>query len=201
MVAHKKPPYVPLETYFEREAVSESKHEYQDGVIVAMAGAPPAHVRITTNLMRRIGNQLEGKPCEPFDSDMRVMVEACHAVFYPDQTVVCEPPRFAEAPMATLLNPALIVEVLSPSTERADRAVKFDSYRLLESIRGYVLVSQDEPRIELFHRQPEGSWTYQVARGLEANLRLEAIGCELRLAEVYARVTFPPDSAEEASEP
>jgi Uma2 family endonuclease len=197
MVAHKKPAYVPLEIYFKREAVSESKHKYQDGVIVAMAGASSAHVRITTNLTRLIGNQLEGNPCEPFDSDMRVLVESCNAVYYPDLTVACEPPRFAETPMATLLNPALIVEVLSPSIERADRGVKFDAYRLLNSIRAYVLVSQDEPRIEFFCRQADGSWRYEVARGLEATLRLEAVGCELRLADVYARVEFSPALVEE----
>src|SRR5690349_18872292 len=106
MVAHKKPNYIPLEIYFEREAASEAKHEYQDGVILAMAGASPAHVRITTNLTRLIGNQLEGTSCEPFDSDMRVLVEAYNAVYYPDLTVACEPPRFADVPMATLLNPA-----------------------------------------------------------------------------------------------
>jgi Uma2 family endonuclease len=192
MVAYTKPKTILLSTYFEREDIAAIKSEYHDGVLVAMSGASPAHIRITTNLTCLVGNQLEGKPCEPFDSDMRVLAEECNAVFYPDLTVVCEPPHFADTRLATLLNPILIVEVLSPSTERADRGMKFDCYRPLGSLRTYVLISQDEPRIELYSRQSDGSWRYDVATGLQAILLLTTIGCELRLAEVYARVVFPP---------
>jgi len=196
MVAHSKPKSILLTTYFEREDKAETKSEYHDGVLVAMAGASPAHIRITTNLTRLVGNQLEGKSCEPFDSDMRVMVQECNTVYYPDLTVICEPPRFADTGLATLLNPTLIVEVLSPSTERVDRGMKFDCYRTLESLQAYVLISQDEPRIELFSRQSDGSWRYDVATGLQATLLLDAIGCELRLAELYTRVVFPPPTLE-----
>ena len=192
MVAHAKPQSILLTAYFEREDTAEIKSEYHDGIVVAMSGASPTHIRITTNLTRLIGKELEGRSCEPFDSDMRVMVPACNAVFYPDLTVVCEPPRFADTGLATLLNPTLTVEVLSPSTERTDRGLKSDCYRTLESLQAYVLISQDEPRIELFSRQPDGSWRYDVATGLQANLPLGTIDCELRLAEVYARVVFPP---------
>ena len=192
MVAHTKPRSILLTTYFEREDTAEIKSEYHDGVLVAMSGASPAHIRITTNLTRLVGNQLEGKSCEPFDSDMRVMAEECNAVFYPDLTVVCNTPHFADTRLVTLLNPMLIVEVLSPSTERADRGIKFDCYRTLESLHAYVLVSQDEARIELYSRQSDGSWRYDVATGLQAVLPLDTIGCELRLAEVYVRVVFPP---------
>ena len=192
MVAHTKPRFIPLQTYFEGEDTATTKNEYHDGVLVAMAGASPAHIRITTNLTRFVGNQLEGRSCEPFDSDMRVMVQACNTVFYPDLTVACETPHFAETRMATLRNPTLIVEVLSPSTERVDRGLKFDCYRTLPSLQAYVLISQDEPRIEIYSRQPDDTWRYDVTTGLQAGLSLDSIGCVIRLAEVYARVVFPP---------
>jgi Uma2 family endonuclease len=200
MVAYAKPPPIPLETYFEREDAAETKSEYYNGVIVAMAGASPAHSRITTNLTRLVGNLLEGKPCEPFDSDMRVFVEKCNAVYYPDLMVTCETPRFAETRMATLLNPTLIIEVHSDSTWHTDRVDKLDCYRTLASFITYILVAQDSPRIELFIRQADGSWLYYVAKGMDAVLRLESIGCELRLADVYARVEFPTEQAAEVAE-
>jgi Uma2 family endonuclease len=191
MVAQTKQTSLLLATYFEHEDTAEIKSEYHDGVLVAMAGASPTHIRITTNLTRLSGNQLGGQSCEPFDSDMRVLAQACNAVFYPDLTVVCDTPHFADTRMATLLNPALIVEVLSPSTERVDRGMKFDCYRAIESLHAYVLISQDEPRVELYSRQSDGSWRYDVATGLQAILPLDTIGCEIRLAEAYARVVFP----------
>ena len=200
MVAIAKPPYVPIETYFKREDTANSKSEYHNGVIVAMAGASPAHIRITTNLTRLIGNQLEGKPCEPFDSDMRVRVQECNTVYYPDFTVTCETPRFDDTQLATLLNPTLIIEVLSPSTERADRGIKFDCYRTLSSLNTYVMVYQDEPRIDLYRRQPDGAWRYETAKGIESSLQIDAIGCELRLADIYARVEFKAPSPLQMSE-
>ncbi len=181
---------VTLQAYFEQEDAATTKSEYYDGVVVAMSGATPAHVRITTNLTRLMGNQLEGQPCEPFDSDMRVYVEACNVTFYPDQTVVCGTPDFANTTLATLLNPALIIEALSASTERIDRGYKFDCYRTLPSLSMYVLIAQLEPRVEVFTRQEDGSWRYEVAKGLAAEIALPAINCVLRLAEVYARVVF-----------
>jgi len=200
MVAHTQTATISLETYFEREDTAEVKSEYHNGVLVAMAGASPAHIRITTNLTRLLGNLLEGKSCEPFDSDLRVLAQACHAVFYPDLTVVCDPPHFADTQTATLLNPTLIVEVLSPSTERSDRGMKFDCYRTLESLQTYVLVSQVEARVEVYSRQSDGSWRYDVAAGLDATLRLEVLRGEFRLADVYARVVFPPAPALEVAE-
>lgn len=190
MVAHRIPPYVSLEAYLEQEDAAITKSEYYYGVVVAMSRATPAHVRITTNLTRLMENQLEGQPCEPFDSDMQVYVEACNVTFYPDQTVVCGTPDFANTTLATLLNPALIIEALSASTERIDRGYKFDCYRTLPSLSMYVLIAQLEPRIEVFTRQEDGSWRYEVASGLKAEIALPAINCVLRLAEVYARVVF-----------
>ena len=192
MVAHAKTPFVTLEEYFAREDAATTKSEYFDGEIVAMTGATPAHVRITSKLMRLLDEQLDGQPCEAFDSDMRVYVEECNVSFYPDRTVTCDTPQFMNTPLATLLNPILIIEVLSASTERIDRGYKFDCYRTIPSLATYVLISQWEPRIEVFTRQEDGSWRFDVASGLDASMPLPAINCELRLAEVYARVAFPP---------
>jgi Uma2 family endonuclease len=165
-----------------------------------MAGATPAHVRITTNLTRLVGNQLDGKSCEPFDSDIQILVPDCKTVFYPDLAVTCEIPGFAEGRRATLLNPTLIVEVLSPSTDRVDRGLKFDCYRTLDSLQAYVLVHQDEPRIELYTRHPDGSWRFEAANGIDATIRMEEIDCELRLADIYRRVVFSDRPATEIFE-
>lgn len=194
MAAQKLPVYVPLETYLAWEDEAELKSEYYDGTIVAMTGASRSHVRLTSNVAFEVRLQLRGGPCEVFDSDLRVYVEACRAIFYPDCTVACDAPQFTPSGMATLTNPTVIIEVLSPSTYRTDRGFKSDCYRSLASLAAYVLVAQDEPRIEAFVRQPDDTWRYEVASGMDGVLRLECIGCELRLAQIYARVEFLPPS-------
>ena len=115
--------------------------------------------------------------------------------YYPDITVVCGEPQPDSADILT--NPALIIEVLSKSTEGRDRVVKFDGYRALSSVTTYVLVAQDRARIECFTRQPDNSWRLDIAIGVDAVLRLPAVGCELRLAEIYARISFPPAEDDE----
>ncbi len=192
MAAQKLPVYVPLETYIAWEDKAELKSEYYDGMIVAMTGASRTHVRLTTNVALELGTQLRDNPCETYDSDLRVYVEACRSIFYPDFTVACDLPEFTSSGMATLTNPTVIIEVLSPSTYRTDRGFKSDCYRSLASLAAYVLVAQEEPRIEAFIRQPDDTWRYDAASGLDGVLRLECIGCELRLAQIYARVEFAP---------
>ena len=194
MVALGKPQYITPEEYLRREREAETKSEYENGVIIAMAGASVEHNRIAVNLLVGLGNQLSGKQCEPFGSDMRVCIGK-RKYYYPDITVVCGEPQFYSAD--TLTNPTLIIEVLSKSTEGRDRVVKFDGYRALSSVSTYVLVAQDQARIECFTRQPDSSWRLDIAIGLDAVLRLPAIGCELRLAEIYARITFPPTEDDE----
>ena len=192
MAAQKLPSYVPLETYIAWEDAAELKSEYYDGTIVAMTGASRSHVRLTTNVALELGTQLRDNPCETYDHDLRVYVEACRSIFYPDFTVACDPPEFTPSGMATLTNPTVIIEVLSPSTYRTDRGFKSDCYRSLASLAAYVLVAQDEPRIEAFIRQTDNTWRYEAASGMDGVLRLECIGCGLRLAQIYARVEFPP---------
>lgn len=191
MAAFAKRRYIAPQEYLEYERKAETKHEYHDGTIVAMAGASWAHNLITADTSRHLGNQLEGGPCVVVSTDLRVSVPECNKYYYPDGIVVCGEPRFEANVFDTLLNPLLIIEVLSDSTERIDRIEKFDCYGTLASLTDYVLISQHTPRIEHYSRLPDGGWHYVVARGLEATLPLPTIGCELRLAAVYARVTFP----------
>ena len=195
MVAQGKPSYISPEEYLRRQRDAEMKSEYENGVIIAMAGGTAEHNRIAFDLGVSLANQLRGKPCEPFGSDMRVRVSR-EKFYYPDFTLVCGEVKFDDK--NTLANPTLIVEVLSDSTESRDRVVKFDAYRALPSLMEYVLVAQDRARIECYTRQPDESWRIDIAIGTDAILPLPGIGCELRLAEIYARVSFPP--AEEASD-
>ncbi len=182
--------FITAADYLAMERQSPSKSEYLNGRIYAMSGASRNHNRITFNLARRIGNQLDGKPCQGYVSDMRVKVSPTGLYTYPDVVVVCGEPRFEDDQVDTLLNPKVIIEVLSESTEKYDRGEKFTHYRALESVTDYLLVAQHQPCIESFHRQADGSWLYSVAQGLEAHIDIAAISCTLRLEEVYERVVF-----------
>src|SRR5262249_27258636 len=133
-------------------------------------------------------------------SDLRVRVPECNRYYYPDVVVVCGKPRFEDAELDTLLNPALIIEVLSDTTWRTDREEKYDCYTTLESLAAYILVAHDSPRIERLLRQPDGSWRIEVVKGLESVLTLESPGCELHLADIYARVTFPQPQEQSAED-
>ena len=204
MIAYKKrisqqPPITPQE-YLEHERKAATKSEYYAGVIVAMTGASWEHNLIISNLSRRLGNQLEGKPCAVVTSDMRVGVPKCNAYFYPDAVVVCGEPVFADAELDTLLNPTLVIEVLSESTEAQDRGKKWTCYQSLKSLETYVLIAQDRPLVEIYRRQGDG-WAYSTVEGLENSLSLEAIDCTLRLVEIYDRVSFHEEIAAPANQP
>jgi Uma2 family endonuclease len=175
------------EEYLARERRSEIKHEYWNGFVYAMAGASREHSLIASNLIREIGSQLRDRPCETHGGDLRVCVETTGLYTYPDVTVVCERPRFLEGTFDTLVNPTVIVEILSPSTEVDDRGRKFAHYRRIASLREYVLVAQDRPLIERYRRQGE-EWVLSECNRLDDELRLESIGCRIPLREVYARV-------------
>ena len=197
-VAEKKC-FTPLE-YLERERKAEFRSEYDQGVMIPMAGASKEHKRITFNTSGLFWSQLAGSSCEGFAQELRVRVPQCDKYYYPDVVVVCGEPRFEDATFDVLLNPRLVIEVLSDSTERKDREEKFDCYETPESLTDYVLISQTEPRIEHFSRLEGGGWRFVVVRGVESVLSLPAVSCSLRLADIYARVTFPPRPVSEPDE-
>ncbi len=172
---------------FEREQF-DARHEFLDGEIIAMAGTSRQHSRIVTNLVIALGTQLRGRPCDLYSSDMRVKIPATGLYTYPDVVALCHDPQFEDDIFDTLLNPSVIIEVLSPSTEAYDRGTKFAHYRSIEDLQIYILVAQDKPQIEVFRRQANGDWLLSVVERLEARVSLDAIGCDLALAEVYERV-------------
>ena len=185
--------------YLEFERASELKHEYFDGEIFAMTGASEAHNLICMSAAFLLYGQLRGRPCKVYQSDMRVKVEATRLYTYPDIVVMCGEAQFADGEFDTLLNPVVIIEVLSPSTERYDRGKKFQHYREIASLREYVLISQESPHIERYLRQDGGGWLLSDAKGLEAAIELSSIGCRLALAEVYEQVTFVEEDDEPES--
>ncbi|MBA2340476.1 MAG: Uma2 family endonuclease [Pyrinomonadaceae bacterium] len=178
------------EEYLAIERRAETKSEYLNGGVYAMVGASRKHNLITGNIFRQIGNQLRGKDCEAYINDMRVRVSETGLYTYPDVIVVCGEPQFVDAQVDTLLNPTLIVEVLSPSTESYDRGKKFAHYRTVGSLAEYALVAQDEPRVDLYTKQQDGRWVLSDAQGMLGKLELLSIGCTLDLTETYDKVEF-----------
>ena len=183
--------FITAADYLAMERQAEIKSEYLNGYIYAMSGASLKHNRIVAGLATVLGAQLRRKSCEPFFGDMRVKVSPTGLYTYPDVVVVCGEPQLEDQHLDTLLNPKVIIEVLSDSTEKYDRGDKFAHYRALESLTDYLLVAQNQPRIEHFARQNDGSWRYAVADGLDTEIEIATIGSTLRLAEVYERALFP----------
>src|SRR3989442_4631503 len=178
--------------YLEFERSVESRNEFFDGEIFAMLGGTPLHSQIAANLIQVIGSRLGKRKCVVYTSDLRLKVEATGLFTYPDLSVVCGPVQFAAGTDDTVVNPTVIVEVLSDSTEAYDRGKKFENYRLMPSLREYLLVSQKEPRIDQFIRQENEQWLLREAAGLEATLALPALEIKISLAEVFAGVEFAP---------
>lgn len=178
-------------SYLAMERASAERHELVDGVIVGMAGTSYAHNVIVANLVAALAasSARGAKPggCRPLSSDMRIKVETTGLYAYPDVLLVCGEPAFKDERADTLLNPAVIVEVLSPPTEAFDRGDKFAHYRRLTSLRDYVLVAQNRPRVEHFQRQGD-VWVLREIEGLDGRVVLEAAGCEVTLAAMYAGV-------------
>jgi Uma2 family endonuclease len=174
---------------FER-AQTDARHEYLDGEMTMMAGASVEHNRIVGNVFASLHTQLRRSACSVFTSDLRVKVPATGLYTYPDIAALCGELHVEDDESDILLNPQVIMEVLSPSTEAYDQGAKFDHYRSIESLQSYILIAQDKPQIELFERQAQGNWLLSVVKGLEASVRLGAIGCELALRDVYEQVTL-----------
>lgn len=186
--------YSPAE-YLALERAAEYKSEYVDGYTYAMTGASREHGLIAFNIAGELRNLLRNRPCEAFIADMRVKPARASSYRYPDIAVVCGKPEFEDQQGDTLVNPTLIIEILSPSTEATDRGRKFAEYQRIPSLREYILISQDQPRIERFARQTEG-WLLTVSEGMEAAMRLDAIDAALALSEVYHKVWEHPPTDE-----
>jgi len=178
------------EEYLAREEVAESRSEYLNGEAYARTGGTRSHALIQSNLTRRLGNALDGRPCDVLGPDMRVKVEESGLYTYPDLSVVCGGAEIEKEHGESLLNPVVLVEVLSPSTEAYDRGLKFEHYARIPSLRHYVLVAQDRAHIDVLTCGAEG-WILRAADGLDTTLTLPAIDVELPLAEIYERGTFP----------
>ena len=185
-------PRLTAEQYLESERAAEFRSEYYCGQIYAMAGGSYQHAQIIGGLVREFGNALKKRLCAVVPTDLRLRVSPQGLYTYPDVVVICGDPQFADNRQDTLLNPALIVEVLSPTTEGYDRGFKFAQYRTVASLEEYVLVAQAEPRVEVFRRQRDGHWLLSEAFGLESTCRFESLDCTLALADIYDKVTFPP---------
>ncbi len=180
--------YLTPQEYLAVEREAEIKSEYFNGEMYAMSGASRKHNLITLNIAAGLLQQMRGRPCEVYSSDMRVKVSATGLYTYPDVVAVCGEPKFEDTHIDTLLNPTLLVEVLSASTASYDRGQKFGHYRWVESLAEYVLVSQDECKVEHFAKQSDRQWLQTVVQSPEAQIELASIQSVLRLREIYDKV-------------
>lgn len=178
---------------FEREA--EEKHEFVDGKIVAMAGASRRHNLIGTNTTVALGNQLRGKDCEFYANDMRVRMRKGQ-YSYPDIVVVCGEPQFADEEFDVLLNPIIVVEVLSKSTRFRDKTEKLEIFLKMESIRECLLIEQDESRVEHYIKQTPKQWLLKIYEELDEIIILESADCKIPLADIYAQMEFKKEAEE-----
>ena len=184
--------YFTPEEYLELELKAEYKSQYFAGEIFAMAGTQPWHTDVAGNIFGRLWTQFLGRPCKAYIADMRVRVKAGDLWTYPDVSALCGEPKFeTSANPHSLLNPQVIFEVLSPTTEAFDRGDKFARYRQLQSLTDYVLVSSERMCVEHFTRQTDNVWNYQAHERPADRLLLAGLKCELPLAEIYDKVTFP----------
>jgi Uma2 family endonuclease len=184
--------------YLEFERQAETRHEYLDGLIYEMAGESLAHSQICINLAAELRGLLKGRPRQALSPNTKVRTSEAGLFAYPDLTVVCGEPLFHDRQRDVLLNPRVIFEVLSPSTERYDRGKKFMRYcSAVETLTDYILVSQDMPLLEHLEREADGRWLHAFVRGLTEQLHLTSIACEVRLREVYDRGEFPPEENEQ----
>jgi Uma2 family endonuclease len=205
MASRRLQPLHSIEEYLALERASEERYEYIDGCIYEMAGESGEHSDICTNLVRVVSTLLLGGPCRVRSKDTKVRSgpkpnhpRSVQGLFsYPDLVVICGEPQYHDEFTDVILNPAVIIEVLSESTESFDRGEKFHRYQVWNpTLTDYLLVSQTAPIIEHFSRQADGSWSYKIYQGLDRSFTIESIGCELRLADVYDRINFESQDVE-----
>lgn len=192
-----------VEEYLKIDTDSEIRHEYIDGRIIDMAGGNDPHSQITCNVIAELRNRLRGTPCQVRDGNLRVRYGRRVQYGYPDALIVCGSRQFDPmgAGNVTLLNPRVLIEVLSESTEAYDRGLKFERYREIESFEEYVLIAQDRPSVDVYRRQESGFWLLQPYVGLKSVARLQSPAIDLPLSEVYAGVVFPPEPPEPGKDP
>lgn len=178
------------EEYLKTERAADNKHEYFRGEIIAMAGASLNHNRIVSNIIRRIGNLLEGRQCEIFPSDLRVCVASAELYTYPDATIVCDEPQMSDDRSDTITNPSVIFEIVSPSTEDYDRGRKFFFYMQIASLKEYILINSTNTYVQAARRQVDGSWKFEDIKDIDASLSISTIGQSVLLRDVYANVVW-----------
>ena len=181
--------FITPEQYLDIERKAEHRSEYFHGEVFAMAGAQEAHSILVGNLVREFNQQVRQKPCRVYSNDMRVHVPSTGLYTYPNIVAVCGERQFIDSNVDTLLNPNLIVEVLSPSTEAYDRGRKFEQYRAVTSLTEYLLIASDRVHAELFTRNAT-NWVLSEANELENEMEIASIGCRLKLADIYEKVDF-----------
>ncbi len=182
--------YLTAEEYLHRERKAEFRSEYFRGETFAMAGASANHNLIVLNAGASLRHELKKRPCRVYPSDLKLRVEATGLYTYPDLSVVCGEPQLESDHGDVLLNPVVLVEVLSDSTEAYDRGKKFEHYRTIPSLQHYILISQDRHSIDCFSRSDEDRWELSSCQALDGQIDLKAIGCQLAIAEVYDKVVF-----------
>lgn len=180
-----------LEEYLELDRNSEERYEYFNGEVFAMAGGSPSHARISLNVCTSLTQKLKGGRCEAFNSGMRVKVPKALPYRYPDVSVVCGEPIFDELDgQQMLVNPVLIVEVLSPSTAAYDMVDKFAEYQSIDSFQEYLVISQDRPHVIQHVKQSKRRWLRIEIEGMESEVKLESVNVILSLSGLYERVDF-----------
>jgi Uma2 family endonuclease len=189
--------------YLRLEEIAVTKHEYRNGRIIDTEDATFAHACIAANLLRRLGEKLDGSPCQAVGSDVRVRVKETGSYCYPDVTVVCGQPIYDPPDReTTIANPRVVIEVSSPSTEADDRGKKFNDYRRLDSLQEYFLIAQDRLSVETFYRQADGMWVIgPTLTEVDARVQFRSLNVDIPLTDIYAGLELPPKpfSAEQAA--
>ncbi len=183
--------YVTPQEYLDRERTAAYRSQYYRGEMFAMAGATHEHNLAKDNFARETGNQLKDGPCHVVTSDQRVKIEKTGLYTYPDVVVICGQSEFEDDKHDTLLNPHALVEVLSDSTEKFDRGLKFGHYRQIPTLKEYILVAQDRPLVERYMRQADDTWVLTEYSGLAQTFAFATIPVQIPLAEIYRGVEFP----------
>jgi Uma2 family endonuclease len=196
MAAHPRP-HLSLDAYTEIETSTGLKHEYYRGSVYAMTGASPRHNLTVANVIALLHTQLRGRACTVYPSDLRIKVEQTGLYTYPDISVICGELRLDSAKRDTATNPTVLVEVLSPSTRDYDRGTKFQHYRAIDTLREYIVISQDAPHIEQYIRQDSDQWLLREFELPEQIVALDSIGCTIDLQGVYEKVVFPSSGTDQ----